>query len=248
MRRILMEVCVDTIEGAEKAVQNGADRLELCSALSDGGLTPSAGFMRAASFLPVPVYAMIRPRAGSFRYSDAEKAIMLDDARSAYEAGLSGIVVGATTAENRLDTLFLDQIVKATPLGATLHRAFDTLANPLEEIETALALGFERILTSGQARTAEAGTAMIAEAVRRAGRRISIMPGAGVSAANAARIIERTGAREIHASCSSARACELDQGKAVELGFVSETTEKTTDPARVGALRSALDIIREAAQ
>ncbi|GAB2187080.1 copper homeostasis protein CutC [Roseibium sp. LAB1] len=247
MTRIPLEVCVDTLEGAWTAAENGADRIELCSALSEGGLTPSRGFMVAAAKLPVPVYAMIRPRAGDFLYSDMEKTVMLRDIEAAEQAGLAGIVVGAIDNQHNLDLDFLSVSLKGTRLPATLHRAIDTVQDYPKAISDAIELGFERVLTSGQADKAEHGLSQLEVAVTLAAGRISIMAGSGVTAANAARILKLSGVRELHASCSSRKPLREPRDLETRFGFVSEAGIKDTDGNVVQALRRAMDQFTEAA-
>lgn len=202
MNRPLLEVCVDNRDSAMAAIRGGADRIELCAALSEGGLTPSAGFMTEAASWPVPVYAMIRPRGGDFTYTDADAAIMEEDIARVRAAGLAGIVVGAVRT-GRLDAVLLKRLLRAAgPLGKTLHRAVDTLAAPAEAVGTAVELGFERILTSGGAENAADGAPVIAEMVARAGDRIVIMPGAGLTPENTAPLVSSTGVSEVHSSCT----------------------------------------------
>jgi copper homeostasis protein len=200
---VLLEVCVDTLQGAEAAVRGGAGRVELCSALSEGGLTPSAGLMRAAAALPLPVYAMIRPRAGLFHFTPEDAAIMLDDIAAARDAGLAGVVLGAQRPDDGLDIGMLSRLSDAAgPMGRTLHRVIDVVPDPLAAIDAAMALGFERVLTSGAQPFAPDGTDLIAEMVRRAAGRMSVMPGCGLEPDNVARVVAATGAREVHAACS----------------------------------------------
>lgn len=236
-----LEVCVDTIEGAWIAAENGADRIELCAALSEGGLTPSAGLMAAASRLPVPVYAMIRPRSGDFRYSDAEKTIMLRDIQVAGQHGMKGIVTGAVTSQGRLDTEFLAPALRRSGLQGTLHRVFDTLHDLPLTIADAIEAGFERILTSGQGLKADRHLQVLAEIVRLAGGRISIMAGSGVSHANASRILTGTGVHELHASCSELqRALPPDQPE-IRLGFIAQDGIRVTSAEQVRLLKMAID-------
>ena len=248
MTPVHLEVCVDTIEGAWIAAENGADRIELCTALSEGGLTPSAGFMTAASRLPVPVFAMIRPRSGGFQYSDAEKALMLRDIQTAEQAGLAGIAIGATSEQHELDSRFLSTALAGTKLPATLHRAFDTLRDPLAGVEEAVSLGFERILTSGQAEKAEQGLDVLESVASRASGRISIMAGSGVSEENAARILKVSAVNELHASCSSPCAPLPSSAPEVHLGFLSSKGARLTNAIRVQALRTAIDQYLETAE
>ncbi|NRA98307.1 MAG: copper homeostasis protein CutC [Rhodobacteraceae bacterium] len=225
MTRPLLEVCIDSRASAMAAIRGGADRIELCAALSEGGVTPSAGFMREAASWPVPVYAMIRPRGGDFTYSDAEVAIMEEDIAFARSCGLAGVVFGAALG-GALDTAGLRRLGQAAgTMGMTLHRVVDTLPDPTAAISAAIDFGFERILTSGGAATAQTGAATIAEMVARANGRISIMPGAGVTPENAAGILRKTNASEIHASCTHKDA----------------PMPRETDPALVRALVAAID-------
>lgn len=240
MKPPALEVCVDTFEGALIAADSGADRIELCASLGEGGLTPSYGFMRAAATLPVPVFAMIRPRRGKFVYSEQEKALMADDIRAAEDLGLAGLVFGATTGSGELDTLYLRDVLARTRLKATLHRAFDTLHDPMRGLTTAIDLGFERILTSGQARYAEDGLPLIADLVRTAGDRMSIMAGSGITPANVGRIVKATDVSEIHASCGLRERDKLTPDAATRLGFVDAAGEKRTCGETVHALKAAL--------
>lgn len=240
-----LEVCVDTIEGAWIAAENGADRIELCAALSEGGLTPSAGMMAAASRLPIPVYAMIRPRAGDFRYSDAEKTIMLRDIQLAGQHGMSGIVTGAVTSEGRLDIEFLSPALRQSGLQGTLHRVFDTLHDLPLAIADAIDSGFERILTSGQGRKADQHLQALAEIVRLATGRISIMAGSGVSHLNASLILAQTGARELHASCSVLKEARSPDQPEIRLGFIAPDGIRVTSAEQVRLLRAAVDTFDE---
>lgn len=244
---LILEICVDTLEGAWTAAECGADRIELCAALGDGGLTPSAGMMSAASKLPVDVYAMIRPRAGDFYFSDAEKALMLRDIQMAESTGLEGVVIGAVTERRELDRDFLAAAIESTTLPLTLHRAIDTVKDYSIAVETAIELGFERILSSGQASTADLGRDALAAAVKQAAGRISIMAGSGVSAASAERLLLHAGVRELHASCASYVDAPSPDALENKLGFVAKTGVRSTDAKLVRALRDAMDKYLEAA-
>jgi copper homeostasis protein len=223
---MLLEVCVDMIEGAWAAVRGGAGRIELCSSLSEGGLTPSAGLMRAAAQLPVPVYAMIRPRAGLFRFSETEKEIMVSDIDLAKDFGLAGVVLGAQRGDHTLDRELLARLSdRASGMGRTLHRVIDVVPDPFAALDTAIDLGFERVLTSGGQATADAGRAVIQEMVAAAGGRTSIMPGAGLRPDMVASIIQSTGATEVHASCSVIVIDEDASGLFCPPGGCRETSE-----------------------
>ncbi len=235
---MLLEVCVDSAEGLYSAIEGGADRIELCSALELGGLTPSQALMELASDAPIPVYAMIRPRAGSFCFSAEDEVIMAADIGNARNAGLAGVVLGASLADGSLDVTLLERLIaEAKGLGTTLHRAFDLVPDAESALEQAIALGFERILTSGLSLTAEEGLDNLRHLAGKAGKRISIMPGSGVSAGNVGRIIEATGATEVHASCRVA--VEEKDSRAIVFGFAGERSFRTS-AQRVSELKAAI--------
>jgi len=193
--------------------------------------------MEVAGTFDIPCNAMIRPRAGDFVYSDEEIVVMLADIEAARNAGLAGVVLGASLPDGRLDRLMLQTLVKAAEgLDTTLHRAFDLVPDIPEAVEIAVRLGFTRILTSGGARTALEGLPGLRQALDAAKDRISIMPGSGISAANAPEII-RLGVTELHASCSSA--ADKTGGKLLDFGFQSDAARRT-DADKVRALKAAL--------
>ncbi|MFB2562935.1 copper homeostasis protein CutC [Rhizobium sp. IMFF44] len=233
---MLLEVCVEDIAGLKAAVEGGGDRIELCSALPLGGLTPSAGLMAAAAKMPVPVYAIIRPRAGGFVYSADELDIMKQDIDTARAVGLPGVVLGASLPDGRLDVDTLTALTAhAEGLGKTLHRAFDLVPDVAEAVDIAISLGFERILTSGGAKTAGEGLAVLEQAIAAAAGRISIMPGSGVTLAKVGQLWPSLQISEIHASCS-APVSEIDE-RAIALGF-SAPSARRTDAATVKALKA----------
>lgn len=237
---IQLEICVDTADGLEAALRGGADRIELCSALSIGGLTPSPGLMRIAAKSGIPVYAMIRPREGDFVFSPGELDQMRRDIDAVRAAGLAGVVLGASEPRGKLDTEALFRLRShAGDLGATLHRAFDLVQDRDDALETTISLGFERILTSGGEKSALDGIEALKGLVARAGERISIMPGSGVRPENAGRILAETGAREIHASCRTGR--QTVAPEAVALGFASDSLRDVTSAETVAAL---VDVLR----
>ncbi|OLP55044.1 copper homeostasis protein CutC [Rhizobium rhizosphaerae] len=239
MNEILLEVCVDSAEGLEAAIEGGADRIELCAALECGGLTPSPGLMRLAAEAPVPIYAMIRPRPGDFLFSPQDEAVMRGDLDAAGAAGLAGVVLGANRPDGALDSDLLARLSEAAgPMGRTLHRAFDlTGADFAGAIDTAVALGFERILTSGGALAAPQAIDTLERLFALTDGRITIMPGSGLSPETIAPLIRRLPLREVHASCGRAPTIRDDGAKA--LGFVHSGT-KVTDRATVAALKALL--------
>lgn len=233
---MLLEICVDDISGLKAAIAGGGDRIELCSALSVGGLTPSAGLIEAAAGMPVPSYAMIRPRAGSFVYSADELDVMKRDIDMARDAGLPGVVFGASLPDGRLDFDALAALAAhAGTLGKTLHRAFDLVPDIDEAVEMAVSLGFERILTSGGAKTSAEGVATLEQVIAIAAGRVSIMPGAGVTLATIGQLWPRLPISEVHSSGAVA-ATETDE-RLLALGF-SAPSARRTDVATVKALKA----------
>jgi len=194
------EVCAVNIQSALAAQRAAAHRIELCSALDVGGLTPSLGLIRAAvRALEIPVHVLIRPREGDFCYSDLELEIMLEDIRLCREAGAAGVVVGALTAEGFLDLPKMKTMKDAAEgLEATCHRAFDFTPDPAEALEQLIAMGFGRVLSSGQSDSAFEGRFLLRKWVQQANGRIAVMPGAGINFENIKEIVTATGAKDIH--------------------------------------------------
>lgn len=239
MAEILLEVCIDSADGLAAAIEGGADRIELCSALELGGLTPSYGLMKLAAKAPLPVHCMIRPRGGGFTYGDADLAQMLHDIDMARDLGLAGVVFGALTDDGRPDSVYLERLVRhADGMDLTLHRAFDCCGPNFDQtIEIAIDLGFDRILTSGGEKTALEGLPALERIYTKAGNRITIMPGSGIDAGNVSNLLSRFPVLEVHASCSVARS--VDEGAERRLGFAGETMRQT-DAAKVRDLKAAL--------
>lgn len=201
MERIL-EVCVGSVASAIAARDGGARRVELCSALEVGGVTPSIGLMREVRAVEgLKLHVLIRPRGGDFLYDDTEVACMEQDIIAARECGADGVVIGALTADGDIDVSVCRRLVEAAGnMSITFHRAFDMCREPMQALEDIIALGCNRLLTSGRAGTAVEGVALLKQLVEAAGDRLVIMPGCGVNADNARHILDTTGACEIHAS------------------------------------------------
>ncbi len=197
---LTFEVCVDSVESALAAQEGGADRVELCSDLLEGGLTPSYGMLKAArAALGLKIMAMVRPRGGDFCYSDAEFRAMHHDVGAAKDLGADGIVLGLLSPDGTVDDARTRELITlARPLPVTFHRAFDMTRDPFEALETLIGLGVNRVLTSGQEPTVLEGADMIAELVRRAAGRIIVMPGGGITERNIGRIVAATGVSELH--------------------------------------------------
>ncbi|HFZ8993100.1 TPA: copper homeostasis protein CutC [Citrobacter freundii] len=199
----LLEICSYSMECALTAQQNGADRIELCSAPKEGGLTPSAGVMRSVrQTIAIPVHPIIRPRGGDFCYSDSEFAAMLDDIRLVRELGFPGLVTGVLDADGEVDMARMAEIMQAAgPLAVTFHRAFDMCARPLKTLKNLADLGVARVLTSGQKADALQGLSIIMELIAQGDAPI-IMAGAGVRAANLQHFLD-AGVREVHSSAGT---------------------------------------------
>lgn len=241
---MLIEVCVDNIESVYTAQKCGANRIELCGALALGGITPNYGLIeRAVEVAQIPIYMMIRPRAGDFLFSADEVKIMQADIRIAKQLGVSGIVIGALTQQAEIDLDNCKRLIEcADGLGITFHRAFDLCRDPFTALEQIIELGCERILTSGQQQSAVAGSALIQQLIQQADNRISIMPGAGVNAANAKQIIQATGAKELHLSAKGYRHSMITTQQAPNMGKNAEDDSRIeiTDGARLSAVLQAV--------
>lgn len=237
MKRATLEVCVDDLVGLEACLSGGADRIELCSALALGGLTPSRGFMRTAVSAEMPVYAMIRPRDGDFCYSSREIDIMCDDIACAKDSGLAGVVFGAATEDARLDLHALSRLTRAAEgMACTLHRVVDVLDDPATAVESAIELGIDRVLSSGGATAAVEGIEELAQMHSQAAGKVEIMAGAGVTAENVRTIARSTGIRSFHASCR--RSLQSDEAL-VGYGFCQRTSWITSIDA-IRELKTAI--------
>jgi copper homeostasis protein len=233
-----LEICVDDPSGLHAAVAGGADRIELCSALELGGLTPSAALLDEALRSGCPTHMMVRPRAGGFVLDDREAALMIAEIGSAVARGVAGIVIGALRSNGELDTEALARFRDAArDATLVLHRAIDLVPDPVAATGQAAALGYDKILSSGGARTAVEGATTLAAMVAAAGDRLSIIAGSGVTPANVARLVAETGVREVHGS-ASAPGPEPDAAT-LRLGFVTGPRRRT-DSRIVAQLRAAL--------
>lgn len=201
-RSILIEVCANSVASALAAQAGGAARVELCSALAEGGITPSAAAIELTrEQLQIGVHVLIRPRGGDFCYDDTEFRVMLRDIARCKQIGVDGVVIGVLNPEGTIDVPRTRELIAAArPMSVTCHRAFDMTADAFHSLDDILALGVERLLTSGQRGNAVAGKELIAELVHRAGNRLLVMPGAGVNENNIRELISATGAREFHLS------------------------------------------------
>jgi copper homeostasis protein len=201
-REIVFEVCAENLESCLAAREGGADRIELCSALIEDGLTPSHGLMRAAvEQSGLPIYTMLRPRGGDFVYSDAELAIMLEDLEHARSLGVSGFVAGVLQTDGAVDVDRMRRLVEqAAPLEMTFHRAFDVAADLEDALEDVIATGCRRLLTSGGAADVYSGAERLRYLIERADGRIAIAVGGGLRRDTAAEVARITGASQFHGS------------------------------------------------
>jgi len=199
---VVLEICADSVESAIAAERGGAHRVELCSALAEGGVTPSAGLISAVrSRLTLPLHVIIRPRAGDFLYSSDEFEIMREDVLSAKQHGVDGVVLGMLSENGPIEIDRTRTLIEiARPMQVTFHRAFDMSNDLGRALEDVIASGAERVLTSGAEQSAEAGISNIAALVKQAAGRIAVMAGAGINRSNVGDILDRTGVREIHAT------------------------------------------------
>lgn len=237
-----LEICTGDPEGIISAIAGGADRVELCSGLSEGGLTPSISLIHFSS-ARIPTNVLIRPRSGDFVYTPKELQVMLEDIKFAKENGATGIVVGALSREGEIDVEACQKMLEAAgDMDSTFHRAFDVVNDPVKALEEIIGLGFKRILTSGQAENAVAGKKLIQDLVEKASGRIKIMAGAGINPHNLASLIKETGADEFHASARSSVKSKMKKGNSVSMGNAdaSDGSRFATDASIVKSLKEII--------
>lgn len=198
----MLEICIDGISSARAAAEGGADRVELCANLPEGGTTPSAGMIRQVrGAFDGGLMVIVRPRGYDFLYSGDEMQVMLHDIRVARDAGADGVVIGCLNADGHVDMERCAKLVsEAAGMDITFHRAFDMSRDLGEAIEDITNLGIRRILTSGGMPAVPEDVPHIAELVAKAEGRVSLMPGGGVTEDNIAEIVRSTGVSEIHLS------------------------------------------------
>ncbi len=208
---VIIEACVDSIDSAIEAELGGADRVELCGELLQGGVTPSAGLIGAVcERIRIPVFALVRPRAGDFLYDDDELDVMLRDIEIIRSLNVEGIVIGALTRDGDVDIGTLYTLIAAAgDMHVTYHRAFDFVKDQRVALEALVELGVDRVLTSGGALTALDGAKMLAELVDQGGRDIRILGGGGINASNVAEVVRLSGVKEVHVRAATTVKSEM---------------------------------------
>lgn len=243
------EVCANSVESCVEAQRGGADRVELCAGIPEGGTTPSYGdiVMARKLLITTKLHVIIRPRGGDFLYSDLEREIMLEDVRMARRLGVDGVVFGVLTSDGDIDMDFMRQLMaESEGMLVTFHRAFDVCCNPFVALGQIIELGCDRILTSGQMPKAEDGVDLLKQLVEKAGDRIIIMPGCGVNAGNIAKIAQITGAKEFHFSARSKHESGMQFRKSrVSMGgsvMIDEYSRDVTDELIVKDIIAKLNV------
>ncbi len=240
MTRPLLEIAANSVGSALAAQEGGADRVELCANLGEGGTTPSHGTIAVArDRLNIPVYVLIRPRVGDFCYDDADVEVMLRDIETCVTLGCDGVVVGVLDVDGDVDVATCRALIDtAAPLGVTFHRAFDAAHDQMGALQTIIDLGCERVLTSGGEATALAGAQHIAAFVHQADSRLVVMAGAGINASNIQAVVRVGQVHEVHASARDLRV-SLSRHRNDRLPELSADWWET-DAGAVRALATAL--------
>jgi copper homeostasis protein len=240
MHNYIIEIATSDFITTRSAVEGGADRIELCANLAEGGVTASLGTIKQCrAAFDVSLYPIIRPRGGDFLYNDEEFTIMLHDVVLCKQLGCDGVVIGLLNADGSIDIKRTATLIEtAYPLGVTFHRAFDRCRDPFEALEQLIGIGCERILTSGQQPAAPEGVELITALNKAADHRLIIMPGSGVRKENIKSLAAATGCIEFH---SSLRGKEKSKMEFVHPSFTSgDTMNNAIDPNEVKELRKAL--------
>ncbi len=240
-----VEICVDSVESAIAASRGGAERIELCSALSEEGITPSIGMIGAVrQAVTMKVFVIIRPRGGNFVYTDHEFEVMRKDILAAKAQGVDGVVLGLLTAEGMIDVARTRSLIElARPLQVTFHRAFDACNDLDRALEEVIACGADRILTSGGALDAQAGAESLARLRARAADRIGIMAGGGIRASNVHDLVLHTGVREVHTSLNNNGESAADNVSLNTDSHADEFTPFVVTEQEVRAFKASLETL-----
>lgn len=240
-----LEICVDSLASALIAFQNGANRLELCDNLDQGGITPSAGKIKLVKkYVEIPVFVLIRPRKGDFLYSDLEFELMLEDINSCKELGADGIVAGVLDPDGNIDTGRSSKLkAESHPLPFTFHRAFDMVRHAPQALEELIAIGADRVLTSGQKANVELGLDNLRHLVGQSEGRIEIMAGGGLTGHRLKQLLSIEGLNEFHASARHKMVSLMKFKGQVSMGVEAVEEEFSwaqTDPEKVASLSAIL--------
>jgi copper homeostasis protein len=241
-RKYIIEIATSDYSTTKSAVEGGADRIELCANLAEGGTTASFGLLKQCrEAFTLPIFPIIRPRGGDFLYTDEEFSVMLNDTRICKSLGFEGIVTGMLVSNGNIDIHRLNIIIEhAYPMEVTFHRAFDRCREPIEALEQLINAGCQRILTSGQKPSVSEGMELIAELNRVAEGRIIIMPGSGVRKENIKELAEATGCMEFHSSLRSSTNSLMEYRSPSFKDSKESYSNNHIDPQQVRALRAAL--------
>ncbi len=243
-----IEVCCDSWRSAEIAFKAGVHRLELCSAIGEGGLTPSIGLtQQVIQKLDIQVHVLIRPRSGDFLYSVDEIEIMKKDVEYCKNVGVQGVVIGFLLANGEIDTKLTKEFIElAGDMKVTFHRAFDMCKNPIKAFEELKELGIDYVLTSGQAATAKEGETLIRDLVKKSDGKIKIMPGSGVRAHNLDELIQSTQAPAYHMSARIKSDSKMKYKKtAVAMGAQSLDDEYLISTHSLEDLKLAVNLVQQ---
>ena len=240
--KFIIEIATSDFLTTKSAVEGGADRIELCADLTEGGTTPSYGHIKQCrEAFNVLIYPIIRPRGGDFLFTKDELDIMLQDVKLCKQLGCDGVVIGLLNSNGSIDIKTTSYLVEAAyPLGVTFHRAFDRCRDPFEAIEQLIEAGCERILTSGQKPTAPEAIDLIAQLNKAADERIIIMPGSGVRKDNIKMLAEQTGCVEFHSSLRGKTKTAMEFIHPAFIDSEESYMNNAIDENEVKALRKAL--------
>jgi len=247
--RFSLEVCVDNVESAIDAQNAGADRVELCNNLMEGGTTPGFGTICSArNNLTIGLHVIIRPRGGDFLYTDLEYDILRREIDKCGECGVDGIVLGILESSGEIDVERTGKLIEsARPMSVTFHRAFDMCPDPEKGLEDVISAGADRLLTSGQKNKADEGTELIRKLISQAKDRIIIMPGSGINESNIATVAKTTGAKEFHLTGRKVIESEMIfRRQNVLLGGIpgiSEYSRRVADPHMIRSIINILKLI-----
>ena len=251
MARILLEIVASTVNDCLAAESGGADRIELCAAIGTGGLTPSLGtLIETKKRVRIPLMAMLRPRAGGFCYSEEEFVSMRRDAALLVEHGADGIVFGILHSDGTVDAARCGKLVEiANGRQTVFHRAFDAVPEPMRALDEIIDLGFTRVLTAGQKKSAHDGRARLRELLERAAVRIEVLPGGGIRSHNVGQLVAATGCSQVHLTAFSARCDPSMSNSPITFGSLPgapSSSYECVDHEAVRRMRETLDQIGNA--